>query len=248
MKHIKNILIQIEKGKLTANEAIVRLDRFEEDLGFARVDIDRLRRRKLSEVIYCPGKTNEQLAKIMLALKKRGQNIFATRASLEQYEYVKKVIPEAVYHSVPQVITADFKPLPAKKGLVVIVSAGTSDIPVAEEAALSAERMGAVVKKVYDVGVAGLHRMFKHLALFKKARAIVVVAGMEGALPSVIGGLIDKPVIAVPTSIGYGTGFHGITPLLAMLNSCVPGVVVVNIDNGFGAGVAAGMINRLGEK
>lgn len=240
--------MQIEKGKIKASEALARLDRFEEDLGFARVDVDRLRRRKLAEVIYCPSKTNEQLAKIMLALKKRGQDIFATRATQEQYEYVKRIIPEVVYHPVPRVITADFKARPSGKGLVVVVSAGTSDIPIAEESALSAERMGAKVERVYDIGVAGLHRTVKHLPLFRKARVIVVVAGMEGTLPSVIGGLVDKPVIAVPTSVGYGTGFHGITPLLAMLNSCVPGVMVVNIDNGFGAGIAAGLINKLGNK
>ncbi|MGQ9660974.1 MAG: nickel pincer cofactor biosynthesis protein LarB, partial [Kiritimatiellia bacterium] len=210
----------------------------------ARVDTDRLRRRGMPEVMFCPGKTPQQIAAIMTALKTAGQNVFATRASLEQYEEIRETLPEAVYHPVARAITIDVTPLPPPVGLVVVVSAGTSDLPVAEEAALAAERMGARVERIFDIGIAGLHRLLRHLDVLRASRAVVVVAGMEGALPSVVGGLIDKPVIAVPTSIGYGANFGGIAPLLAMLNSCVPGVCVVNIDNGFGAGVAAALINR----
>ncbi len=223
-----------------------RENRKEHNLGFARVDTDRMRRCGLPEVIYCPGKTSPQIVKIMGSLKKAGQNILATRASKEQYAFVKKTFKKAVYHELAKAITLDVTRAPAHSGLVAVICAGTSDLPVAEEAALTAERMGANVKKVYDVGIAGLHRLINHIDLLKSARAVVVVAGMEGALPSVVGGLIDKPIIAVPTSVGYGTSMNGIAALLAMLNSCVPGISVVNIDNGFGAGVAAALINRTG--
>lgn len=219
----------------------------EHDLGFARVDTDRLRRRGMPEVIYCPGKTTEQIIDIMSALKKAGQNIFATRADAEQYAAVKKAIPQAVYHETARAITMDVTRPIKPVGLVAVVCAGTSDLPVAEEAALTAERMGAKVKRISDVGVAGLHRLMKHIDLLRSARVVVVVAGMEGALPSVVGGLVDKPIIALPTSVGYGTSMKGLSALLAMLNSCVPGIMVVNIDNGFGAGVAAAMINNVGE-
>ena len=168
----------------------------------------------------------------------------ATRATPEQYAVVKESLPSAAYDSVARIITLDTTSRPEPVGMVTVVCAGTSDMPVAEEAAVTAERMGAGVERVYDVGVAGLHRLMKHLELLRSANAVVVVAGMEGALPSVVGGLINKPIIAVPTSIGYGTGLHGFSALLAMLNSCVPGIAVVNIDNGFGAGVTAAMINR----
>ena len=214
------------------------------DLGFAKVDTDRLERCGFPEVIYCPGKTTGQIIHIMKAMRKAGQNIMATRATPEQFRAVKKALRGAVYHEMARVITLDVTVIPKPTGLVAVVCAGTSDLPVAEEAALTAERMGTRVKRVSDVGVAGLHRLMKHLDILRSARAVVVVAGMEGALPSVIGGLIDKPIIAVPTSIGYGTSMHGVAALLAMLNSCVPGISVVNIDNGFSAGVAAAMINR----
>ena len=214
------------------------------DLDFACIDTDRPRRCGLPEVIYCPGKTAGQIVEIMRALEKAGQNILATRATPEQFAVVRQAFPRADFHEHARVITVDVAPLPERTGLVAVVCAGTSDVPVAEEAALTAERIGANVERVYDVGVAGLHRLVKHVDGLRRANAVVVVAGMEGALPSVVGGLIDRPVIAVPTSIGYGTSFKGIAALLAMLNSCVPGVTVVNIDNGFGAGVAAAMINR----
>jgi len=241
------ILGRVKSGKLSVRQAANMLGQPEVNLHFARVDTDRLRRRGLPEVIYCPGKTKEQIVKIMQALKKAGQNVFGTRATPEQYKAVKKAIPKAIYHKLARAITVDVVRSPKPVGLVAVISAGTSDIPVAEEAALTAERMGAKVERVYDVGVAGLHRLMRHLDLLKSARAVVVVAGMEGALPSVVGGLIDKPIVAVPTSIGYGTGMKGIAALLAMLNTCVPGITVVNIDNGFGAGVAAAMINNVRE-
>lgn len=216
----------------------------EVNLGFAKVDMHRLRRRGLPEVIFCPGKTSEQIVKIVGTLVHKKQNVFATRATREQFEEVSRRFTEAVYHEAARAITLDAGGKIKKSGLVAVVSAGTSDIPVAEEAALSAERMGARVERIYDVGVAGLHRLINHIGALRRARAVIVAAGMEGALPSVVGGLIDKPIIAVPTSIGYGSSMQGLAALLAMLNTCVPGITVVNIDNGFGAGIAAGMINR----
>lgn len=223
-------------------------DEREDDLGFARVDTDRLHRRGLPEVIYCPGKTIEQIIEIMKSLQSAGQNILATRLEAERFPPIKEAMPEALYHDLARCVTVDIEKLPEPTGMVIVVCAGTSDLPVAEEAALTAERMGAKVERVNDVGVAGLHRLMKHVDLLRSARVVVVVAGMEGALPSVVGGLIDKPVIAVPTSVGYGTSMQGVAALMAMLNSCVPGISVVNIDNGFGAGVAAAMINRVGEQ
>ncbi len=217
----------------------------EHNLGFARLDMDRHRRCGLPEVVYCPGKTPAQVASIMRTLARTARHAFATRATKEQFDAVLRLLPRAAYHVDARAITFDASPLPRRAGLVAVVCAGTSDIPVAAEAALTAERMGARVVRVWDVGVAGLHRVIRHLPTLRKARAVVVVAGMEGALPSVVGGLIDAPIIAVPTSIGYGASMKGLAALLAMMNSCVPGIAVVNIDNGFGAGVAAARINRL---
>ena len=214
--------------------------------GFANIDIDRLKRCGLPEVIYSPGKTSAQIIKIMQIMRDAGQNILATRTSPEQFAEISKELPEAVYHETARAVTMDVTAQKEKSGLVAVVCAGTSDLPVAEEAALTAERMNANVEKFYDVGVAGLHRLLNHVDSLRNARAVIVVAGMEGALPSVVGGLLDKPIIAVPTSVGYGTSMGGIAALLAMLNTCVPGISVVNIDNGFGAGVAAAMINRVG--
>ena len=218
-----------------------------DDLGFARVDTGRLKRRGLSEVVFCPGKTPEQVLAIFRSLRDAGQNAFATRAAPELYAALRAELPELVYHAAARAMTLDTVPLPAPSGLVAVVCAGTSDLPVAEEAALAAERLGAHVERVTDVGLAGLHRLMPFVDRLRAARAVVVVAGMEGALPSVVAGLIDRPVIAVPTSIGYGTSMNGVAALLAMLNTCVPGITVVNIDNGFGAGVAAAMINRTGK-
>ena len=198
-------------------------------------------------MIFSPGKTSVQIIAIMQSLLEAGQNVFATRASEEQFEAVHRALPQAVYHSDAKAITIDVGEPPSPCGLITVVCAGTSDLPVASEASLTARRMGARVKRLSDVGVAGIHRLLRHIDSLRESRVVIVVAGMEGALPSVVGGLIDKPIIAVPTSIGYGTSMKGVTALLAMLNSCVPGISVVNIDNGFGAGVAAAMINRTGE-
>lgn len=220
----------------------------EADLGFARLDLDRLRRRGIPEVIFGSGKTAAQLVAILARMNEAGQNAFATRVTPEQAEAVRREIPDAVYEPVSRTLTRDVAPLPRLRGKVAILCAGTADIPVAEEAAVTAARMGARVERVYDVGVAGLHRLLRRLPVFADARAVIVVAGMEGALPSVVAGLIDKPVIAVPTSVGYGAALNGLTALLAMTTSCASGVTVVNIDNGFGAGVAAAMINRTGER
>ena len=216
----------------------------DQDLHFAKPDLDRLRRRGMPEVIYGAGKTAAQIAAIMRALNAAGQNAFATRVTAEQAEAVRGDLPDAAYRADARILTCDVAPLPEPQGKVAVLCAGTSDLPVAEEAAVTAERMGAKVERVYDVGVAGLHRLLSRVGLFKDARAIVVVAGMEGALPSVVGGLTDKPVIACPTSVGYGASLGGVAALLGMLNSCAAGVTVVNIDNGFGAGIAAALINR----
>ena len=215
-----------------------------EDLHFAKPDYDRQQRRGMPEVIYGAGKTAAQIAAIMRALNAAGQNAFATRVTPEQAAAVRAELPAAAYHEAARILTCDVAPLPDQKGKVAVLCAGTSDLPVAEECALTAERLGAKVERIFDVGVAGLHRLLSRMERFADARAIVVVAGMEGALPSVVGGLTDKPVIAVPTSIGYGASFQGLAALLGMLNSCASGVTVVNIDNGFGAGVAAALINR----
>lgn len=215
-----------------------------EDLHFAKPDYDRQQRRGMPEVIYGAGKTASQIAAIMSALNAAGQNGFATRVTPEQAAAVQAELPGAVYRDEARILTCDVVPLPEQQGKVAVLCAGTSDLPVAEEAAITAERLGVRVERIFDVGVAGLHRLLSRVDRLADARAIVVVAGMEGALPSVVGGLTDKPVIAVPTSIGYGASFQGLAALLGMLNSCASGVTVVNIDNGFGAGVAAALINR----
>lgn len=215
-----------------------------EDLYFAKPDYDRQKRRGMPEVIYGAGKTAVQISAIMRALNDAGQNAFATRVTPEQASAVRAELSGAVYRADSRILTCDVTPLPERTGKVAVLCAGTSDLPVAEEAAVTAERLGAAVERVFDVGVAGLHRLLSRMERFADARAIVVVAGMEGALPSVVGGLTEKPVIAVPTSVGYGASFQGLAALLGMLNSCAAGVTVVNIDNGFGAGVAAALINR----
>ncbi|MBO7655354.1 MAG: nickel pincer cofactor biosynthesis protein LarB [Kiritimatiellae bacterium] len=216
------------------------------DLGFAKPDLERLSRRGIPEVIFGAGKSADQIIAIIRALNDRGQNAFATRVSPEQAERILLALPDARYQPESRILTRDIVPLPEQSGKIVILTAGTSDLPVAEEAAVTAERMGAKVERIYDVGVAGLHRLLSRIGQTADARAVIVVAGMEGALPSVVGGLTDKPVIAVPTSVGYGASFQGLAALLGMLNSCAAGVTVVNIDNGFGAGVAAALINRVG--
>lgn len=216
------------------------------DIGFARLDVDRVRRRGMPEAIYCAGKTPDQVAHIVTAMKRARHNVLGTRASPDVFEVVRRMHPDARYHALARCITVDVVRRPKPIGRIAVVTAGTSDLPVAEEAAVTAEWMGARVERISDVGVAGLHRLMPHLPKLRRARVVVVVAGMEGALPSVVGGLIDKPLIAVPTSVGYGVNFGGLTALLAMLNSCAPGVSVVNVDNGFGAGICAALINRAG--
>ncbi len=214
------------------------------DLGFAKVDIDRQRRRGFAEVIYCPGKTREQLKKIACELIKNKQDLLLTRLDKNTFSYLKKSNPQLKYNSLAKLGFLLQKPKALKKGLVVVICAGTSDIPVAEEAAVTLEVMGNRVIKLYDVGVAGVHRIMNSMDVMKKAQVIIVVAGMEGALASLVSGLVSCPVIAVPTSCGYGANFGGLSALLTMLNSCSPGVAVVNIDNGFGAGYFASLINK----
>lgn len=243
--NFEHLLAQVAAGTLAPDEALKSIRASAEtDIGFAHVDLHRLHRRGFPEVIYCPGKTADQIIAIMKSLSAAGQNSFATRASPDQFAAVHLAFPNAVHHIAARAITLDVSPLPPPQGRVLVITAGTSDIPVADEAALTAERLGARVERLLDVGVAGLHRLLSHLDELKKARVIIAVAGMEGALPSVVGGLVNVPIIAVPTSVGYGTHLNGWAPLLAMLNSCSPGISVVNIDNGFGAGVCAALINR----
>lgn len=212
-----------------------------EDLGFAKVDLHRHIRKGFPEVIYCEGKAPEQVVKIAKRIWEHGHDVLATRADRKDFLAVKKILKKAKYHEAARIVTVQKEP-PRYIGagsLVSIITAGTADLPVAEEAAVTAEFLGNKVERIYDVGVAGIHRLLKNLDKIKKAKVIIVVAGMEGALPSVVGGLIDKPIIAVPTSVGYGASFKGLSALLTMMNSCAPGVAVVNIDNGFGAAVMA---------
>lgn len=216
----------------------------EADLGFACLDLDRQHRRGLSEVVYGAGKSPEQIIAIVKRLNAEGQNGCVTRVPPAVGAQLLNALPGSVYHEAARIVTCDIKALPRQRGRVAVVCAGTSDVPVAEEAALIAERLGSRVDRIFDVGVAGLHRLLSRTEALRAARVLVVVAGMEGALPSVVAGLVDRPVIAVPTSIGYGANFGGLAALLGMLTSCASGVTVVNIDNGFGAGVAAAMINR----
>ena len=215
------------------------------DLGFAQVDTHRALRKGFPEVIFGAGKTPEQIVKIAAKLVEHGQPVLATRVNADHVRALKKKFKLAIHHPLARCVTIEEKPLPKRAGFIAVVCAGTSDLPVAEEASVTAEIMGNRVERVHDVGVAGLHRMLARLEMLQRANVLVVVAGMEGALPSVVAGLVAKPVIAVPTSIGYGASFGGIAALLAMLNSCASGVTVVNIDNGFGAGYAASQINAL---
>ena len=242
------LLNKVKAKKLTPQKALEYLKTLPfEDLGFARVDLHRHLRKGFPEVIYCQGKSVEQIVKIAQKIKQSGSVVLGTRIEKEVFQQIRPYFPEVKYFPQARIFVLEPKRRGELKlkGNILIISAGTSDIPVAEEAALTCEVMGNRVERLYDVGVAGIHRFLAHINKLKKAKVIIVVAGMEGALPSVVSGLVDKLVIAVPTSIGYGTAFGGIAPLLAMLNSCASGVVVVNIDNGFGAGCAASLINQL---
>ncbi len=214
------------------------------DLGFARLDLDRKRRRGFAEVVYAPGKTRAGLKKIALELIRNKQDLLLTRLEKAEFAYLKKSFPRLKYNPLAKIGYLLQGKRAIRKGPVVVVSGGTADIPVAEEAAVTAEILGSAVIKLYDVGVAGVHRLMSNMHVIKKAKIIIVVAGMEGALASLVSGLARCPVIAVPTSCGYGANFGGLSALLTMLNSCSPGVAVVNIDNGFGAGYLAGLINK----
>jgi hypothetical protein len=215
------------------------------DLGFAQVDAHRALRRGFAEVIYAAGKTAPQTVKIAAAILAREDRVLITRLTPDQARALRKRFRTAIFHPVARCVTIEKKPLAKRPGSIAVVCAGTSDLPVAEEAVVTAEIMGNRVERIYDVGVAGLHRLLNKLEPIRSAQVVIVVAGMEGALPSVVAGLVSRPVIAVPTSAGYGANLGGLTPLLTMLNSCSSGVVVVNIDNGFGAGYAASQINAL---
>jgi NCAIR mutase (PurE)-related protein len=218
------------------------------DLNFAQVDTHRALRKNFPEVIFGAGKTPGQVVKIAAKLLEHGQQVLVTRVTAEQARALRRKFKRAVHHPLARCVTIEKKSLPKRAGFIAVVCAGTSDLPVAEEASVTAEIMGNRVERIHDVGIAGLHRVLARMELLQSANVIVAVAGMEGALPSVLAGLVAKPVIAVPTSVGYGASFGGIAALLAMLNSCASGVTVVNIDNGFGAGFAASQINALTSK
>ena len=247
---LRQMLDEVRAGAVDADTAAARIrDALAtapfEDLGFARVDTHRHLRQGFPEVILGLGKTPAQIAAVAQRIVSSGQSLLVTRASADAWDAVRAVVPGAAYHEVARAITLAHGEIAPGIGTVLIACAGTSDLPVAEEAAVTAEIMGNTVDRLYDVGVAGLHRLLHEHERLRRARVVIVVAGMEGALPSVIGGLVKVPVIAVPTSIGYGASYNGIAALLGMLNSCASGVAVVNIDNGFGAACLASRINHL---
>jgi NCAIR mutase (PurE)-related protein len=244
-RKIEELLKRVKLGKTSIDEAIAQLKSLPfEDLGYARIDHHRSLRKGFPEVIWGEGKSSGQILSIMNEMKRKGQNVLITRLEEKKAKEIQKVFPKCRYYPQSRVLTYLIHPVRSKgKGTILVITAGTTDIPVAEEAVITAEFMGNHVETLYDVGVAGIHRLLSERERLEEARVLVVVAGMEGALPSVVGGLVDRPVIAVPTSIGYGTSFGGITALLAMLNSCASGVAVVNIDNGFGAGYMASLMN-----
>ena len=241
---LAKILADVKSGKLDPDEALKKLKHLPyEDLGYAKIDHHRKLRTGIPEVIYAPGKTTRQIIELAQRMKKSGVEVLITRTDEKVFKSVKAKFHSATFNQDAGIIKIGLGKHKAKNiGTLAVISAGTSDIPVAEEAALTAEAAGVAVNRIYDVGVAGIHRLFAHQESISKADVIIVVAGMEGALASVVAGLVDVPLIAVPTSVGYGASFNGLAALLAMLNSCVPGVVVVNIDNGFGAACAATLI------
>lgn len=245
---LRDLMKQVAAGEVDVDSALQRLKTLPyEDIDFAKIDHHRSLRQGIPEIIYGAGKTKEQIIRIIDVLIKGGNDAIVTRTSREVYESVRKRYKKALFNEQARMIILERgeKKKSDNSGFILVISAGTSDIPVAEEAAAMAEIMGNKVERLYDVGVAGIHRLLDKVNLLMSATVLVVVAGMEGALPSVVGGLVDKPVIAVPTSVGYGANFNGLSALLGMLNSCSPGVAVVNIDNGFGAGCIAGLINRV---
>lgn len=245
---IRELLEQVKRGEISPEDAEKYLKKqpFEE-LGYAKLDYHREIRSGFPEVILCSGKPDDYLTSIYRKLYETNGEVFGTRADKHQYELVREVVPDIQYDAVSHILKSEKKDKKLN-GKIVVCSAGTADIPVAEEAAQTAEYFGSYVERVYDVGVSGLHRLLANLEVLQEANCVVAVAGMEGALASVVGGLVSRPVIAVPTSVGYGAGMNGLSALLTMINSCANGVVVVNIDNGFGAGYIATQINRLAEK
>jgi NCAIR mutase (PurE)-related protein len=240
---LKRLLKNVREGKTGTDQALEALKGMPyEDLGFAKIDTHRCLRKGFPEVIFCAGKTGEQVRAIFRK-KKRSDFIMATRAEKWMYRAVRKIRKDIVYDETARIVYAGRKR--KKKGRrVIVATAGTADIPVAEEAAVTAELMGNTVERVYDIGVAGIHRTVMNRKRLSRANVVIVVAGMEGALASIVGGMVERPVIAVPTSVGYGANFDGLAPLLTMLNACAPGIAVVNIDNGFGAGYMASLINK----
>lgn len=238
-----NLLQQFKAGDLSEEQALNKLKNLPfEDLGYVKIDHHRALRNGFPEVIFGLGKTPQQVADIFFKLSQRNNNVLATKVEEEAYQYVIRQCPQAVFHQQAKLITYTREDHQSKRGSILVVAAGTADLPIAEEAAISAEIMGNKVTRLYDVGVAGIHRLLANVHYFDEAQIVIVVAGMEGALASVVGGLVSQPVIAVPTSVGYGANFKGVSALLCMLNSCASGVSVVNIDNGFGAAAMANAI------
>ncbi|KPU45900.1 AIR carboxylase [Oxobacter pfennigii] len=245
---LKALLENVRSGNVSTEEALLKLKKMPfEDIGFAKVDNHRALRVGYPEVIYCEGKNLEHIKKIVGVMLKGDSNILATRASVEVYNAIKEVDDSVIYNELARICFIKKREIGKTEGKILVVTGGTSDIAVAEEAAITSEVLGNTVERLYDVGVAGIHRLLSNTDVLFNARVLIVVAGMEGALASVVAGLVDKPVIAVPTSIGYGANFKGLSALLTMLNSCASGIGVMNIDNGFGAGYLASMINKLGE-
>lgn len=247
-EYLEKLLLAVKNGDMDISRAVDQLrDLPFTDLGYARVDNHRSLRKGFSEVVYCQGKSREQIKGIVQELTRNNENILLTRVSEEVYQVLEQMGLPVIYHPLAHLAIIKQREIMKSQGVILVITAGTSDIPVAEEAALTAEVLGNTVERLYDVGVAGVHRLLAYREQIEKARVIIVAAGMEGALASLVGGLVDKPVIAVPTSIGYGASFGGLAALLAMLNSCASGIGVVNIDNGFGAGYLASTINQLAE-
>ncbi len=244
---IRGLLEQVKNNNIDIDIAMEKLkDLPYEDIGYANIDHHRQIRNGYPEVIYCEGKSDEHILGIIKKMSEKGSNILGTRCRKETYEKIKSLYPHCEYEDLSRVLKIKNKPIDnIGKGKIVVVTGGTSDIPVADEAYYTATFLGNDVERVYDVGVAGIHRLLNKMNIIRDARVLIVVAGMEGALPSVVGGLVDVPVIAVPTSVGYGANFNGLSALLTMLNSCASGISVVNIDNGFGAGYLAATINKL---
>lgn len=241
----REILEKVKQGEITIEEAekYFKREPFEE-MGYAKLDMHREVRSGFPEVIFCSGKADEHLVQIVKKLYEKNGEVFGTRASAHQYEVLRESFPQIQYDSLSHILKIEGQKR-EQKGLIAVCTAGTADIPVAEEAAQTAEYFGSRVERIYDVGVSGIHRLLSRIEVIQEANCIVAVAGMEGALASVLGGLVDKPVIGVPTSVGYGASFHGLSALLTMINSCANGIATVNIDNGYGAGYISTQINRL---